>query len=83
VIGWPVDKGRRLIEDLLAFATQPQFVHRHRWLEGDLVVWDNRCTMHRATPYDELGQRRVLHRTTVSDEINTVERVQQERGNAA
>jgi alpha-ketoglutarate-dependent 2,4-dichlorophenoxyacetate dioxygenase len=83
VIGWPVDKGRRLIEDLLAFATQPQFVHRHRWREGDLVVWDNRCTMHRATPYDELGQRRVLHRTTVSDEINTVERVQQERGNAA
>jgi alpha-ketoglutarate-dependent 2,4-dichlorophenoxyacetate dioxygenase len=74
VVGWPVEKGRRLIEELTEFATQPQFVHRHRWREGDLVVWDNRCTMHRATPYDDIGQRRVLHRTTVSDEMNSVER---------
>ncbi len=72
-------KGRKLIEELLDFATQPQFVHRHRWREGDLVVWDNRCTMHRATPYDEMTVRRVLHRTTVSDEMNSVER---ERGQA-
>jgi alpha-ketoglutarate-dependent 2,4-dichlorophenoxyacetate dioxygenase len=79
VIGWPVEKGRKLIEELLDFATQPQFVHRHRWREGDLVVWDNRCTMHRATPYDEMTVRRVLHRTTVSDEMNSVER---ERGQA-
>lgn len=74
VIGWPVEKGRRLIEELTEFATRPQFVHRHRWREGDLVVWDNRCTMHRATPYDDVGQRRDLHRTTVSDEMNSVER---------
>ena len=77
VVGWPVEKGRRLIEELIAFATQPQFVHRHRWREGDLVIWDNRCTMHRATPYDDVAQRRDLHRTTVSDEMNSVER---ERG---
>ena len=83
VIGWPVEKGRRLIEELLAFATQPQFVHRHRWREGDLVVWDNRCTMHRATPYDEMTVRRVLHRTTVSDEINTVERLRGQQNSAA
>jgi alpha-ketoglutarate-dependent 2,4-dichlorophenoxyacetate dioxygenase len=44
---------------------------------GDLVIWDNRCTMHRGRPYDEANYRRVLHRTTVSDEINSVER---ERG---
>lgn len=83
VIGWPEEKGRALIDDLLEFATQPQFVYRHRWTEGDLIVWDNRCTMHRATPYDEMGVRRILHRTTVSDEVNTVERRQNERDSAA
>jgi alpha-ketoglutarate-dependent 2,4-dichlorophenoxyacetate dioxygenase len=72
IIGWPVEEGRALIEELIAFATQPQFVHRHRWTVGDLVIWDNRCTMHRGRPYDDT-QRRVLHRTTVSDYANTVE----------
>ena len=74
VIGWSKDEGRRLIAELIAFATQPDFVYRHRWRKGDLIVWDNRCTMHRAQPYEEMAERRVLHRTTVSDEINTVER---------
>jgi alpha-ketoglutarate-dependent 2,4-dichlorophenoxyacetate dioxygenase len=72
VIGWPVEEGRALIEELIAFATQPQFVHQHRWTVGDLVMWDNRCTMHRGRPYDDT-QRRVLHRTTVSDWANTLE----------
>ena len=72
VVGWPVEEGRALIEELIAFATQPQFVYRHRWTVGDLVIWDNRCTMHRGRPYDDT-QRRVLHRTTVSDIANTLE----------
>jgi alpha-ketoglutarate-dependent 2,4-dichlorophenoxyacetate dioxygenase len=72
IIGWPVEEGRALIEELIAFATQPQFVYRHRWTVGDLVIWDNRCTMHRGRPYDDT-QRRVLHRTTVSDRANTVD----------
>jgi alpha-ketoglutarate-dependent 2,4-dichlorophenoxyacetate dioxygenase len=72
IIGWPVEEGRALIAELIAFATQPQFVHRHRWTAGDLVMWDNRCTMHRGRPYD-MAQRRVLHRTTVSDDANTLE----------
>jgi alpha-ketoglutarate-dependent 2,4-dichlorophenoxyacetate dioxygenase len=72
VIGWPVEKGRALIEELIAFATQPQFVYRHHWTVGDLVIWDNRCTMHRGRPYDDT-QRRVLHRTTVADYANTLE----------
>jgi alpha-ketoglutarate-dependent 2,4-dichlorophenoxyacetate dioxygenase len=72
VVGWPVEKGRALIEELIAFATQPQFVHQHRWTVDDLVIWDNRCTMHRGRPYD-CTQRRVLHRTTVSDCDNTLE----------
>jgi alpha-ketoglutarate-dependent 2,4-dichlorophenoxyacetate dioxygenase len=72
LIGWPIETGRSLIEELIAFATQPQFVYRHRWTVGDLVIWDNRSTMHRGRPYDG-AQRRVLHRTTVSDVANTVE----------
>jgi alpha-ketoglutarate-dependent 2,4-dichlorophenoxyacetate dioxygenase len=72
VIGWPVEEGRALIEELIAFATEPQFVYQHRWTVGDLVIWDNRCTMHRGRPYDDT-QRRVLHRTTVSDTANTLE----------
>jgi alpha-ketoglutarate-dependent 2,4-dichlorophenoxyacetate dioxygenase len=72
IIGWPVEEGRALIEELIAFSTQPQFVYRHRWTVGDLVIWDNRCTMHRGRPYDDT-QRRVLHRTTVSDVANTLE----------
>ena len=72
IIGWPVEEGRALIEELIAFATQPRFVYQHRWAVGDLVIWDNRCTMHRGRPYDD-AQRRVLHRTTVSDYANTME----------
>ena len=83
VIGWPVEKGRRLIEELIDFATQPEFVYRHHWAVGDLIVWDNRATMHRARPYNEMVDRRDLHRTTVSDEINSVERARQERSSAA
>jgi alpha-ketoglutarate-dependent 2,4-dichlorophenoxyacetate dioxygenase len=72
IIGWPVEKGRALIEELITFATQRQFVYRHCWSLGDLIMWDNRCTMHRGRPYDDT-QRRVLHRTTVSDWANTLE----------
>ncbi len=72
IVGRPVEEGRALIEELIAFATQPQFVYQHRWTVGDLVIWDNRCTMHRGRPYDDT-QRRVLHRTTVTDYANTLE----------
>ena len=83
VVGWPVEEGRKLVEDLIAFATEPQFVYSHRWRVGDLVMWDDRCTMHRGRPYDEVKYRRDMHRTTVSDEINTVERAASARGSAA
>lgn len=74
IVGWPQEKGRALLDELMAHASQPQFVYRHQWRPGDLIVWDNRCTMHRATEYDDLNARRDLQRTTVSDEINSVER---------
>ncbi len=80
IIGWPVEEGRTLIEELIAFATEPRFVYQHRWRVGDLVMWDDRCTMHRGRPYDDTRYRRDMHRTTVSDELNSVER---ERGTAA
>jgi alpha-ketoglutarate-dependent 2,4-dichlorophenoxyacetate dioxygenase len=70
IIGWPVEQGRALIEELTEFATQERFVYTHQWTVGDLVLWDNRCTMHRGRPYDPT-QRRVLHRTTVSDVVTS------------
>ena len=83
IIGWPIEKGRALLQELMEFATRPEFVYQHRWTEGELIIWDNRCTMHRGRPYDEMSVRRVLHRTTVSDEINSVERRRLETGAAA
>jgi alpha-ketoglutarate-dependent 2,4-dichlorophenoxyacetate dioxygenase len=77
VLGSPVEEGRALIEELIAFATQPAFVFTHAWRVGDLVLWDDRCTMHRGRPYDDTRYRRDMHRTTVSDEINSVERERQ------
>ena len=53
IVGWPVADGRLLLLDLTAHATQRQFVYRHEWHVGDLVIWDNRCTMHRGRPHDE------------------------------
>jgi alpha-ketoglutarate-dependent taurine dioxygenase len=64
VEGMDPAEGRRLIEDLTAFAEQPQFVYRHRWSPDDVLIWDNRCTMHQVTPFDP-RERRVMHRTTI------------------
>jgi alpha-ketoglutarate-dependent 2,4-dichlorophenoxyacetate dioxygenase len=71
-----------LLMDLTEFATQPQFVYTHRWTVGDLVMWDNRCTMHRAREYDET-EVRDMHRTTVSDGVPTVPVTEQERATVA
>lgn len=66
IVGWPVPDGRVLLRDLMEHATQPQFVYTHRWAVGDLVIWDNRCTMHRGRSYDA-SERRDLRRATVED----------------
>jgi alpha-ketoglutarate-dependent 2,4-dichlorophenoxyacetate dioxygenase len=71
IVGMEEPEARLLLMDLIEHATQPQFVHTHTWRTGDLVMWDNRCTMHRAREYD--GTRvRDMHRTTVSDGVPTV-----------
>jgi len=67
VVDWPVPEGRLLLRELIEHATQPQFVYRHRWRAGDLVIWDNRCTMHRATPFEDTKYRRELRRVTTLD----------------
>ena len=64
--GLPIDEGRALLTTLLDHVTQPQFCYRHVWTEGDLVIWDNRCVLHRATPYDTTRYKRLMQRTTVS-----------------
>jgi taurine dioxygenase len=59
------EEGRKIIDELMAFATQDSFVYRHKWKRHDLVMWDNRCTFHAATPYDTARELRVMHRTVV------------------
>ncbi len=71
--GMADDQARALVDELIAHATQRQFVYSHRWRKHDLVMWDNRCTMHRGGDYDDLRWVRDLHRATVSDIANTCE----------
>jgi len=67
IVDWPVPEGRLLLRDLIEHATQPQFVYRHSWRVGDLVIWDNLATMHRGRPFDDAGHRRELRRVTTLD----------------
>ncbi len=67
IIDWPIPEGRLLLRDLMEHATQPEFVYRHAWRVGDLVIWDNRATMHRARPFDDAKYRRELRRVTTLD----------------
>jgi alpha-ketoglutarate-dependent 2,4-dichlorophenoxyacetate dioxygenase len=72
IVGWPVPESRAFLRDLNEHATQQQFVYAHRWRIGDLVMWDNRCMMHRARRYDA-NEVRELHRTTVADSAPTLQ----------
>jgi alpha-ketoglutarate-dependent 2,4-dichlorophenoxyacetate dioxygenase len=65
IVGMPVEEGAKLLDELTAFCTQPQFVYSHHWRDGDAVMWDNRCTLHRATTFDKTRYKRKLHRTTI------------------
>lgn len=66
VIGWPVAESRMFLQDLLEHATQRERVYVHEWEPGDLVIWDNRSTLHRGRRYD-IAERRELRRTTIND----------------
>ena len=71
IVGWPVPEARALLRDLIEHATQRKFVYAHEWKQWDLVMWDNRATMHRARPFDP-KEVRDMHRTTVACERSTM-----------
>ncbi|MGI9480366.1 MAG: TauD/TfdA dioxygenase family protein [Hyphomicrobiaceae bacterium] len=73
VVGMDDEQAAVLIDNLLAHATQAQFTYVHRWRVHDLVMWDNRCTLHRGLPYDDLRFRRDMQRATVLDVANSCE----------
>ena len=72
IVGWPQDEGSAFLRELTEFATQPRFVYRHAWRAGDLLVWDNRALLHRATAYDGVRYKRLMQRTTVAGDAPTV-----------
>lgn len=67
IIDWPLLDGRLLLRDLMDHAIQPQFVYRHSWRVGDLVIWDNLATMHKGVAYDDTKYKRELRRVTTLD----------------
>ena len=64
IVGMDDEEGRALIRELVAHATRPGNVYAHKWRPYDILMWDNRCTMHRVAPYDR-RRRRHMHRTTI------------------
>jgi alpha-ketoglutarate-dependent 2,4-dichlorophenoxyacetate dioxygenase len=73
VEGMDYAESRRLLDDLLARTTRPECVYQHRWRQWDLVMWDNRCVLHRGRPWDAAHHRRVMRRTTVAGEGPTAD----------
>jgi alpha-ketoglutarate-dependent 2,4-dichlorophenoxyacetate dioxygenase len=71
--GMDYDESRRVLDELLAHTTRPECVYQHRWRQWDLVMWDNRCVLHRGRPWDAARHRRVMHRTTVAGEGPTAD----------
>ncbi len=70
IVGWPEAKGRELLNELMEFATQPRFTCAVRWYQpGDMVIWDNLSTMHRATAFEDKLYPRDMRRTTVYDAV--------------
>ena len=72
IVDWPLPDGRLLLRELIEHATVSDFVYRHEWREGDLVIWDNRCTMHRGRAFDE-REVRDLRRVTTRDISSTLD----------
>src|SRR6202790_590030 len=72
--GWTIPEARMFLRDLTEFATQPRFVYSHAWRLDDLVIWDNRTTMHRARRFDR-NEVRDVRRTTLAGDVVTIEQV--------
>lgn len=67
ILGLDAAESAALIEELIAFATQPRFVYAHKWRTGDVLIWDNRCTLHRGTEYDYRRHKRDMRRATINE----------------
>jgi alpha-ketoglutarate-dependent 2,4-dichlorophenoxyacetate dioxygenase len=67
IVGWPEAEALRFLEELYTFATQDKFIYVHKWRPGDLLIWDNRCTLHRATPLETDQFKRDVRRATVNE----------------
>ncbi|MGI9354609.1 MAG: TauD/TfdA dioxygenase family protein [Rhizobiaceae bacterium] len=65
-------KSRTLLDELISHATQPKYVYRHVWADDDVIMWDNRCTMHSVEPFDNVTIRRIMHRVTLVGEAAPV-----------
>ncbi|WP_374442039.1 TauD/TfdA dioxygenase family protein [Stella sp.] len=72
VVGWPLEEGRAFVRHLTETAIRPEFCHSHAWRAGDILVWDNRRLLHRATAYDAVRYKRLMQRTTVAGDAPTV-----------
>ncbi len=80
IVGWPMPEARSFLRDLNEHATQPQFVYAHEWRQFDLVMWDNRQTMHRVRRFDDQKYVRDVRRTTVAGDAPTVAQQPQAAG---
>lgn len=78
IVGWPMPEARDFLRDLVEHATQPEFVYAHQWRLHDLVIWDNRQTMHRVRRFRETEEVRDMRRTTIAGDGPTVEQVDAE-----
>ena len=76
IVGWPMPEARAFLRDLNEHATQPKFVYRHQWRQHDLVMWDNRQTMHRARAYRETEEVRDMRRTTIAGDAPTAPQIE-------
>ena len=75
IVGWKENKARKLLEDLLENATLSQYVYTHQWTAGELVIWDNRCLLHRGLGYDADRYRRKMRQTRVAGVSSTLQEV--------
>jgi alpha-ketoglutarate-dependent 2,4-dichlorophenoxyacetate dioxygenase len=83
IVGWDEEDASNLIKELYAFATQPKYVYSHKYRPGDMVVWDNRCTMHSATSFERYRYKRDVRRTTINEygpEVSSIEAPRAEPG---
>jgi alpha-ketoglutarate-dependent 2,4-dichlorophenoxyacetate dioxygenase len=67
IVGLNEAESKALIEELIAFATQPRFIYAHKWRQGDILIWDNRCALHRGTEYDYRNHKRDMRRATINE----------------